>query len=212
MSSFYYATSPVAFNPRVHTLETATTTKTKAPDVLPGVICCLEGWFSDERGQFTEASLVSIVSAMRTNDGREGGTKCLLGHGADAGMLVGRLRKPRLSTATADEVGVLKCVRADLHFAPAARVSPFGDLVEYVTSVAEVDVRALMMSLVIRSKQIPVPGEPPVWLAESIAGCDLVHEGAATTSLLAHRPVNRRQAFQRMRWECAMLSAQKYLP
>src|SRR5262245_18842009 len=103
--------------------------------IIRGVIVAEEGWFregDDPRGQFNLASLNAIVAVLRENDGRQGGTRCRFGHTDEVGQFVGRIKSPRLSTTTNSEGSQVRCVRADLHLAPAAAVSPAGNLWDYV--------------------------------------------------------------------------------
>lgn len=185
----------------------ATAAAANVKTVIKSVIVAETGPFSDQRGQFNDESLASIVAVMKANDASTNGTKCNFGHFAEVGAYVGRLRSPRLSSTTVDGATV-RCVRADLHISPAAGKSPLGNLAEYISDLAAEDDRALMLSLVINPKQIPVRGEPPIWLAQSIAGCDLVDDGAATSSLLRAGIPERqdRLAIATMRQTLAQLS------
>jgi hypothetical protein len=177
----------------VRPLATKRTTRTLAPQperVVKGVIAAEFGWFKDNRGQFNNESLATIVSRMRENDVSTKGTICRFGHtgsGPDElGSYLGRLRNPRMSTTTQPGGQVVRCVRADLHISGAADRSPtFPGVGSYVAELAESDERAVNLSLVIRPKEIPMRGEPAVWMAEAIEGCDIVAVGAATNSLLA---------------------------
>ena len=107
--------------------------------MLFGYVVAQIGYFKSLRGQFTAESLRRIVSLMRGNDQRDGGTPVYFTHdiGADgerAGTFLGRARDARLDKDR---------VRADLHFSPAAFLdSPYGRLGEYVATLVEHDHKA----------------------------------------------------------------------
>lgn len=179
-------------------LATAAATTDTANDALYGVVLCQVG---EAKGHgvlldsiFIQQAYNSFV-ALHTVDG----LKCRFGHPGmcfDAvGTFIGRFHNPRLSE---DGTQLL----ADLYFDPSARISPNGDMVAYVTTLAESDPKAIMSSIVFQcGPSIYKDTEGVEYLdrydaegnyirglmeyarLDELNACDIVDEGAATEGL-----------------------------
>lgn len=182
-------------------LATAAATTDTANDALYGVVLCQVG---EAKGHgvlldsiFIQQAHDSFV-ALHTVDG----LKCRFGHPGmcfDAvGTFIGRFHNPRISEDGSQ-------LLADLYFDPSARISPNGDMVAYVSTLAESDPKAIMSSIVFQcGPSIYKDTEGVEYLdrydaegnyirglmeyarLDELNACDLVDEGAATEGLFSN--------------------------
>ncbi len=167
-----------AMRPRVLRVKATQPTASGSVDRPAGVLRAFKiasfGKFkTPDRGQFDRLSLATIVKLI---NGTPGGVRSRFGHPGflsdGIGTYLGRVRDAKV---------VGDHVRADLHFAKAAALSPLGDLPRYVMALLGDDPGAMGSSLVLRvtEEQAPNRLEPPVWRPTEILAADLVDEGDA---------------------------------
>lgn len=159
--------------------------------VIRGYVVAELGHFKTPgRGQFTRESLNKIVSLYGE---KPAGLKSRFTHpnlSSDGlGSFLGRSKGGYLD---GDKV------RADLHLAESAFLSPKGDLGSYVLNLAEEDADAFSSSLVLQVDRIPIKdekgklltddnGEPlaPIWMPTQLHASDVVDTGDAVNSFLS---------------------------
>jgi hypothetical protein len=160
--------------------------------VIKGYVVAQRGPFKSEgRGEFDDASLLSIVALMNA---KPQGTKSRFGHPGMSddglGKFLGRSKDARIDGDR---------VRADLHLNPASRTTPHGDLGGHVMDLAESDPDALSSSLVLqvdrewrlasdgKSRKTDDRGQelPPIWRPKAIHASDIVDTGDAVDGLLS---------------------------
>lgn len=158
--------------------------------MLLGYVVAQEGEFkSTGRGRFNLDSLKEIV---RLGNASPKGLKSRFGHpGASddgLGKLLGRGIDYRLDKTQSNK----NCVRADLLFNKASRISPHGNLAEYVMTVCETDSDAISSSLVLKTKKtfdLDREGKktdtPPLWMPTELYASDIVDTGDAVDGLLS---------------------------
>ena len=172
--------------------------------IIRGCILAQEGGFkTPDRGRFSAASLGAM---KRLVSEKQNGITSYLQHPTilcdGLGKLVGKMKDPYISFTTNRHGERAACVRGDLYFARAAAISPWGDLANYVMTLAEEHPDALGCSLVlevIEEREVDSKGKikrdsggnilPPLWYPTRIHGADLVAVGDAVDSLLS-RPTN----------------------
>src|SRR5574343_2008678 len=110
-------------------------------EVIAGFAVVTKGVTHDERGEFDDVALDSVVEFGNQS---KGGIKSRFGHpnmsSTALGTFLGRTKNFRRDG---------DIVRADLHIDPTAHETPDGDLAGYVMNLAESDPQAFGSSMVI---------------------------------------------------------------
>ena len=186
-----------------------TNTKRRGPDrennVIRGVVIAQAGNFVTGRGAFDLAGLRKIhqLAAAQPKGLRSNFKHVSPDQPDPLGRFLGRFKDPFMSTVAVERDGKqvqLDCVRGDLHIdrtalkPPPGGGTPYG---EYCLDLAESDSEAMAASLVLKATKAPqldpngrqaMGGDrqplPPLWRATILAGCDIVSQGDATSSLL----------------------------
>jgi len=175
-------------------------------EVIRGYVVAQEGPFKSEgRGEFDKQALREIVRLMKA---APNGLKVRFAHPSlssdGIGRLLGRARSPRLDKISTREskgellTNEITVVRADLHFDASARITPSGDLTEYVMTLAESDPDAFSSSLVVMKEEeyrIDKRGRPatdkegnelpPLWRPLKLHASDVVDTGDAVDGFLS---------------------------
>lgn len=147
-------------------------------EVITGFAVVTKGVTHDERGEFDDVALDSVVEF---GNQAKAGIKSRFGHpnmsGTALGTFLGRVKNFRR-----DE----NVVRADLHIDPTAHQTPDGDLASYVMNLAESDPEAFGSSMVIHweeefKKEKDKDGNalPPFIRVKKLMSVDIVDDPAA---------------------------------
>lgn len=151
-------------------------------EVITGFAVVTKGVTHDERGEFDELALDSVVELG--NKSRMG-VKSRFGHpnmsSTALGTFLGRAKNFRRDG---------EIVRADLHIDSTAHETPDGDLAGYVMSLAESDPEAFGSSMVIHwdaenRKELGADGKalPPFIRVKKLLSVDVVDDPAANNGL-----------------------------
>ena len=151
-------------------------------EVIAGFAVVTKGVTHDERGEFDEVALNSVVEF---GNQAKAGIKSRFGHpnmsGTALGTFLGRAKNFRRDGDV---------VRADLHIDPTAHKTPDGDLAGYVMTLAQSDPDAFGSSMVIHweeefKKETGKDGKalPPYIRVKKLMSVDVVDDPAANDGL-----------------------------
>jgi len=151
-------------------------------EVIAGFAVVTKGVTHDERGEFDDVALDSVVEFGNQS---KGGIKSRFGHpnmsSTALGTFLGRTKNFRRDGDV---------VRADLHIDRTAHETPDGDLAGYVMNLAESDPGAFGSSMVIHweeefreKKQVEGEELPPLIRVKKLMSVDVVDDPAANDGL-----------------------------
>lgn len=155
-------------------------------EVISGFAVVTKGVTHDERGEFDDLSLNSVVELGNQS---KAGIKSRFGHpnmsSTALGTFLGRVKNFRRDG---------DIVRADLHIDPTAHQTPDGDLAGYVMDLAESDPAAFGSSMVIHweeefRKEKAADGKdlPPFIRVKKLMSVDVVDDPAANNGLFGEQ-------------------------